>query len=100
MQKSVMTVALVAGAGALGAAGLMSMQRMYGVDQPIRLVGSSGKGHRGKMSGRMGRSMGHAADEFADELCMMAHRTGNAMMAHRTGNAMIRTGRMINRLVP
>lgn len=95
MQKSVMTVALVAGAGALGAAGLMSMQRMYGVDQPIRLVGSSGKGHRSKMSGRMGRSMGHsmshAADEFADELCMMAHRTGNAM---------IRTGRMINRLVP
>lgn len=90
MQKSVMTVALVAGAGALGAAGLMSMQRMYGVDQPIRLVGSSGstgKSRRGKMSGRMSR----AGDEFTDELCMMAHKTGNAM---------IRTGRMINRLVP
>lgn len=90
MQKSVMTVALVAGAGALGAAGLMSMQRMYGVDQPIRLMGSTGKSHHrrnGSMSGRMSR----AGDEFADELCMMAHKTGNAM---------IRTGRMINRLVP
>lgn len=87
MQKSVMTIALVAGAGALGAAGLMSMQRMYGVEQPIRLIGSTGKSHRG----RMGHKMMHAGDEFADELCMMAHRTGNAM---------IRTGRMINRLVP
>ncbi len=91
MQKSVMTIALVAGAGALGAAGLMSMQRMYGVDQPIRLIGSTGKSRRGKMSGGMTHKMMHAGDEFADELCMMAHRTGNAM---------IRTGRMINRLVP
>lgn len=110
MQKSVMTIALVAGAGALGAAGLMSMQRMYGVDEPIRLIGGCkcrGRhgmrrvvgqvmGHNmgqdmGDSVSHMGRTVCHAADDFVDELCAMAHKTGNAMIC---------TGRMINRIVP
>ncbi len=110
MQKSVMTIALVAGAGALGAAGLMSMQRMYGVDEPISLIGGCKCGGRHGMRrvvgrvmghdvgremcssmGHMGQAVCHAADDFVDDLCAMAHRTGNAMIC---------TGRMINRLVP
>ena len=40
--------------------------------------------------GMMGM-MSNISEEFADEFCMMAHKTGNAM---------IKTGRWINRLVP
>lgn len=75
--KAMLCAAMAVGLGAVGAVGAMSMQRSGG------------------MSSRQGRRMlgmvSNISEEFADEFCMMAHKTGNAM---------IKTGRWINRLIP
>lgn len=88
-----MMTALVAGAGAIsvaslaGMAGVMSMQKM-GRSQPHNQIMGMKKSSLMK---NMSRRMSCMSNEFADEFCMMAHKTGNAM---------IRTGRFINRMVP
>ncbi len=74
--KAMLCAAVVAGLGTLGAVGAMSMQKSNPVCQ--------GRRHMMGM-------MSNISDEFADEFCMMAHKTGNAM---------IKTGRWINRLIP
>ena len=85
--------ALVVGAGALGAAsaagmaaGAMSSQTAS--RRPVRQV--VGRRKSGGMQGMM-QSVSGMSEEFADEFCQMAHKTGNAM---------IRCGRFINKMVP
>lgn len=88
-----MLTALVAGAGAIsvaslaGMAGVMSMEKMEG--RPHQVMGM----RKGSMHGMHGmcHRMSCMGDEFADEICLMAHKTGNAM---------IKTGRFINKMVP
>lgn len=88
-----MMTALVAGAGAIsvaslaGMAGVMSMQKMNGGHPHHQVMGIRKSG----MMDGMGHRMACMGNEFADEFCMMAHKTGNAM---------IKTGRMINKMVP
>jgi len=77
--KAMLCAAVVAGLGTLGAVSAMSMQR------------SSGSMLNNRQSRRMMGMVSNISEEFADEFCMMAHKTGNAM---------IRTGRWINRLIP
>lgn len=101
MNKNInwMSTALMAGAGALSIAGLAGMAGMMSLQKSNRschchdhgrqqVMGKSGGS---KMMTGMTHRMAEMGDDFADELCMMAHKTGNAM---------IRTGRMINRMVP
>lgn len=85
MNKMMWSAAVVAGLGTLGAVGMLGMQSMQG----SRSKGSCGCGH-GHGHNMMSR-VSDMGDEFADEFCSMAHKTGNAM---------IRAGRMINRMVP
>lgn len=100
-----MLTALVAGAGAIsvaslaGMAGVMSMEKMD--SRPHQVMGM----RKGRMHGAdcgcgmhamhpmhgMCEKMSCMGEEFADEICSMAHKTGNAM---------IKTGRIINRMVP
>lgn len=87
-----MLTALVAGAGAIsvaslaGMAGVMSMEKLDG--HPHRVMGTCKNPHG--MQGVCSK-MSCVGEEFADDFCAMAHKTGNAM---------IKTGRMINRMVP
>ncbi len=87
-----LTTALVVGAGALsaasvaGMAGVMSMQKAS--RRPVRQV--VGRRKSGGMQGML-QSVSGMSEEFADEFCVMAHKTGNAM---------IRCGRFINKIVP
>lgn len=87
-----MMTALVAGAGAIsvasmaGMAGVMSMQKM-GAKPHNKVMGIK----KSSMMDGMTRRMACMGDEFADEFCVIAHKTGNAM---------IKTGRFINRMVP
>jgi hypothetical protein len=90
MRNSMMTAAIVAGAASLGVAGMMGMQKMN-EGRHVVLNHSLMGGHHGGMMHDMANKMSDMGDEFADEFCMMAHKTGNAM---------IRTGRLINKMVP
>lgn len=91
--RSWMMTALVAGAGAIsvaslaGMAGVMSMQKMSKPQSHNQIMGIRKSG----MMKDMSRRMACMGNEFADEFCMMAHKTGNAM---------IKTGRFINRMIP
>jgi hypothetical protein len=67
----------------------MGMQKMN--ESKHIVLNHSLLGGRSGMMHDMANKMSDMGDEFADEFCMMAHKTGNAM---------IKTGRMINRLVP
>lgn len=88
-----MMTALVAGAGAIsvaslaGMAGVLSMEKM---SAPHRVMGQ----RKGCMHG-MGHKMACMGSEFADEFC-----SDFCAVAHKTGNAMIKTGRIINRMIP
>lgn len=81
MNKAMVYAAVVAGLGTLSAIGAMSMPKSGSCMH---------SGHSGR-SRRMMGAVSNVTEEFADEFCMMAHKTGNAM---------IKTGRWINRLVP
>lgn len=91
--KNWMMTALVAGAGAIsvaslaGMAGVMSMEKMNNGRSHHQIVGMK----KSNMMNDMGHRMACMSNEFADEFCMMAHKTGNAM---------IKCGRMINRMIP
>lgn len=84
--KAMLCAAVVAGLGTLGAVGAMSMQKASGHSCHSCHSSLSMPSRR-----RMMGMMSNISDEFADEFCMMAHKTGNAM---------IKTGRWINRLIP
>ena len=81
MNKAMVCAAVVAGLGTLSALGAMSMPKSSSCLH-------SGHGARSR---RIMGAVSNVTEEFADEFCMMAHKTGNAM---------IKTGRWINRLVP
>ena len=84
--KAMLYAAVAAGIGTLGAVGAMSMQRAVGSGHHSNHISRNMMSRRGMMG-----MMSNISEEFADEFCMMAHKTGNAM---------IKTGRWINRLVP
>lgn len=75
MNKAMVCAAVVAGIGTLGAMAATSMPKSTTCQTRRRMMGA----------------VSNVTEEFADEFCVMAHKTGNAM---------IRTGRWINRLVP